>query len=92
MNKQSNRKPPPPGPGRPKGSKNRATVVLKEAILMAAAGAHRDGLVGYLQAQAIESPSAFLALIGKVLPLTIAGDKDNPLKTVNEVRVTFVDP
>jgi hypothetical protein len=62
--------------GRPKGSKNKTTVVLKEAILMAADTAHRDGLVGYLKAQAIESPSAFLALIGKVLPLTVQQTHD----------------
>jgi hypothetical protein len=78
--------------GRPKGSRNKTTVVLKEAILMAAGEAHRDGLVGYLKAQAVESPNAFMALLGKVLPLTIAGDKDSPLKAVTKIEVEFVRP
>lgn len=45
-------------------------------ILKALDGA---GGVKYLQRQADESPSAFLTLIGKVLPLTIAGDGNSPL-------------
>ena len=45
-------------------------------ILEALQGA---GGIKYLQRQADESPSAFLTLIGKVLPLQIQGDKDAPL-------------
>jgi hypothetical protein len=69
--KKTNRKPLPPGPGRPKGCKNKITLALKEAILLAAEGAHKGGTVGYLQAQANENPTAFLSLLGKVLPSTI---------------------
>ena len=44
---------PGPGPGRPKGVPNKVNRDLKEAYLMAAnlAGG-REGLVGYLKAQA----------------------------------------
>jgi hypothetical protein len=80
------------GRGRPKGSKNKATLALKEAILMAADTAHRDGLVAYLRAQALESPSAFLTLIGKVLPTTVAGDKDNPVAHTHKVQIELVRP
>jgi hypothetical protein len=72
------------GPGRPKGKPNRTTTALKEAIL-AAAQAHgeddkgKGGLEGYLRKVAREDVKAFSGLLGKVLPLQIAGDGDNPL-------------
>ena len=58
--------------GRPKGSLNKTTVALKEAILAAAesAGGH-EGMVGYLRRLAIENSSAFAGLLGKVLPTTL---------------------
>ena len=44
----------------------------------------------YLLTQARNNPNAFLTLVGKVLPMTVAGDKDNPL--VTGLTVTFVKP
>ena len=59
-----------PGPGRPKGVPNKATSLLKDAILQAAErSGGKDGLVGYLQLQSIENPGPFMALLGKVLPI-----------------------
>lgn len=58
------------GKGRPKGAPNKTTKQLKEMILEAL---DRKGGVDYLVAQAEENPTAFLTLIGKVLPMTIAG-------------------
>lgn len=70
-----------PGPGRPKGSANKTTALLKDAILMAAEevgedGAGKDGLVGYLRQVAKEDVKAFSGLLGKVLPLTINAQID----------------
>src|SRR5262249_24943856 len=64
------------GAGRPKGSLNRTTTQLKEAILGAleAAGG-KEGSVGYLRRLAIENSSAFASLLGKVLPTTLAADE-----------------
>ena len=64
------------GPGRPKGSLNKTTTQLKEAILGAleAAGG-KEGSVGYLRRLAIENSSAFASLLGKVLPSTLAADR-----------------
>ena len=45
----------------------------------------------YLERQAEENPTAFLTLIGKVLPMTVAGDAENPLK-VFTVAYVIVDP
>jgi hypothetical protein len=70
------------GKGRPKGSVNKTTALLKDAILLAAqraGGDTEDGLVNYLQDQARANPGPFLSLLGKVLPMQIAGDSENPL-------------
>lgn len=81
-------KPPNAGKGRPKGSQNKTTALLKDAILQAAQNAGgADGLVGYLEHQASENPAAFMTLLGKVLPMQIAGDADNPLRTVTRVEL-----
>jgi len=65
------RKPPAAGRGRPKGSPNKATKALKDMIL----GALDDaGGQDYLRRQSIENPTAFMTLIGKVLPMSINAD------------------
>jgi hypothetical protein len=59
--------------GRVAGTPNKMTADLKEAILMAAEAAGAEqGMVGYLTNQATKSPGPFLALLGKVLPMTLA--------------------
>jgi hypothetical protein len=57
-----------------KGTPNKVSRVLKDAILQAAelAGG-REGLVGYLKTQAEKNPGPFLGLLGKVLPMTVDG-------------------
>jgi hypothetical protein len=75
----------PPGGSR-KGIPNKATRELKEMILAALDGA---GGIEYLQERAKDprTASAFLTLVGKVLPMTIAGDKENPLQTVTRIEL-----
>lgn len=78
-----------PGPGRPKGSANKTTALLKDAILKAAENAGgADGMVGYLTAQATANPQAFLPLLGKVLPMQVTGEDGDAIRTV--VRVELV--
>jgi hypothetical protein len=67
------------GKGRPKGSPNKLTKALKEMILLALDEAHPEGAVEYLKQQAQTNPNAFLTLVGKVLPMTVAGDPENPV-------------
>ena len=62
------------GRGRPKGVPNKVPAKLKDMILNALTKA---GGEDYLVAQANESPSSFLALIGKVLPTTLQGTGEN---------------
>lgn len=77
------------GKGRPKGSVNKVTGALKDMILQALDDA---GGVDYLSLQAKENPGPFLALVGKVLPMQVAGDPDNPLKTVTRIENVIIDP
>lgn len=72
------KKPPNAGKGRPKGSPNKTTALLKDAILQAAQNAGGpNGLVGYLEIQAAENPGPFMSLLGKVLPMQVNhGDAD----------------
>jgi hypothetical protein len=57
------------GAGRPRGSKNKISLSLKNMILQALDEA---GGVDYLKRLAIENSSAFASLLGKVLPTTLA--------------------
>jgi len=89
------RLPPAAGKGRPKGAVNKTTALLKDAILTAATDAGNKtgegGLVSYLTQQAEENPVAFMGLLGKVLPLQIAGDADEPVR-VHQVTRVIIEP
>lgn len=77
------------GPGRPKGAPNKATALLKDAIIEAATkagGGDKEGLVNYLRSRAVDCPGPFLALLGKVLPLQLAGTGEDG----GPVRIEFV--
>lgn len=78
---------PQPKGGSRKGIPNKATAQLKDMILKALDGA---GGVEYLERRANDprTAAAFLGLVGKVLPMTVAGDPDNPVRQI--VRVELV--
>lgn len=83
-------KPPAAGRGRAKGTPNRTTSVLKEAILLAAAqvgrdGRGKDGLTGYLRRVAINDARAFAGLLGKVLPMQVEGPRGGPIPVEQQV-------
>ena len=65
-----------PGPGRPKGIPNKATTAVKEMII---AALEQSGGIDYLMAQAESNPTAFLTLVGKVLPLQVSGEGGGPV-------------
>lgn len=72
--------------GRRKGTQNKMTVELKDAILKAATGAGgAQKLVGYLQRMANQEPQSFLPLLGKLLP------KDVNLNADVETLVRVID-
>lgn len=81
--------------GRKRGVPNKVTGELKEMILTALGEA---GGVEYLVRQAEKSPTAFLALVGKVLPLQVTGENGAPIhvnltslsdKELEELRLKF---
>ena len=78
------RKPPNAGKGRVKGTPNKTTALLKDAILKAAeAAGGAQGVVGYLTLQAHENPGPFMALLGKVMPMQVEGTaKDGSINVV----------
>lgn len=62
--------------GRAKGTPNKTTALLKDAIIMAAeqtGDGGKGGLTGYCQFLARDEPKAFAQLLAKVLPLQIEG-------------------
>ncbi|MDN5006418.1 hypothetical protein ACFQZO_37020 [Bradyrhizobium sp. GCM10027634] len=75
--------------GRKKGTPNKTTALLKDAILVAAGNAGKeDGLVGYLTAQAVLNPGPFMALLGKVLPMQVTGEDGGGL-VVEIIKRTY---
>ena len=76
--------------GRKPGQKNKHTLLLKEAIIAAAQKAGGGDMVAYLTKMALEQPGPFLALLGRVLPLQLQGDANNPL-VITEVTHRIID-
>ena len=79
------RKPPAAGKGRVKGSVNKNTGAIKDMILTALSDA---GGSDYLLARANDpkTASAFLGLVGKVLPMQVTGADGNPLNIQFNVK------
>lgn len=75
-----------PGPGRPKGTLNKNNAMIRDMIVQALDGV---GGVQYLMECATDpkSRSAFLGLIGKVMPVQVQGDPSNPLE--HSLTITF---
>jgi len=69
--------------GRQKGTLNKTSALLKDAVLEAANTAGgSEGLVGYLRVQARENPVAFMGLLGKLVPSQISADVTQRVATV----------
>lgn len=65
--------------GRVRGTPNKTTALLKDAILKAADAVGEDmqgkgKLVGYCKYLARTEPKAFAGLLGRVLPLQVTGE------------------
>ena len=70
------------GAGRPKGRVSDETALVKELVL----GALQDvGGRDYLAARAIDTPTAFMGLLGKILPTQLTGPDGGPVMIVTGV-------
>ena len=68
--------------GRKKGTPNKTTALLKDAIISAASKHGMDGqgaedLTGYCYFLANEHPQSFATLLGKVLPMQVQGNGED---------------
>ena len=75
-------RPPAAGKGRPKGAKNKLSADVKAMILGAL---NNVGGQDYLARQAEKNPAAFMALLGKVLPMQVSGEGGGPVLIVTGV-------
>ncbi len=87
-----------PNAGRKKGTLNKNTTLLKDAVLRAAevrgqkisTNKKYTGLVSYLDWLSWEHPAVFGSLLSKVLPLQIAGSTDGD-EGIN-IQINFTEP
>jgi hypothetical protein len=64
--------------GKPKGTPNKITVALRDAILAAGEAAGGEGgLTAYLTRLALENSSAYAGLLAKVLPTTLSASESS---------------
>lgn len=78
--------------GRAKGTPNKTTAVLKEAIIAAAEnvgsnGEGEGGLTGYLTFIAKNDIKAMAGLLGKVLPMQVTGEDGGPIATITRIEL-----
>lgn len=75
--------------GRPKGVPNKNTTALKDMIIGALKNA---GGQDYFEAQAVDNPTAFMSLVGKILPkeLELTGKDGAPLLPT-EIKINLVN-
>lgn len=76
------------GPGRPKGTPNKVSKAVKDVIIEAAerlGGMNR--LVEWAQEDPANEKMFWGTIYPKLIPLTVGGDPDNPMKA--SLTVTF---
>lgn len=87
--------PRPEKAGRAKGTPNKVTVLLKEAILTAAEksgfdGQGREGAIGYLTWLSRVEPAVFGRLLEKLLPYQLTGKDGGPINLVHETKDALI--
>jgi hypothetical protein len=82
--------------GREKGKPNKTTMLLKEAIMLAAEceGLDRkgkDGLVGFLRMLSRREPAVFGRLMEKLLPYQLTGKDGSPMQVVHSTKEQLLE-
>lgn len=83
------------GKGRPKGSPNKTTAIMKDAIAavyadLQASVEDAGNANAHFLAWAKENATDFYKLASKLIPVQLSGDPDHPL--IHEIRRTIVRP
>jgi len=84
-----------PGPGRPKGSANKTTAIIKDAIVAVYADLQdsvedADKANAHFLKWAKDNATEFYKLASKLIPIQVGGDPDNPV--IHEIKRTIVRP
>lgn len=82
--------------GREKGTQNKTTVLLKEAIITAAeyeGSDHKgkEGLIGFLRVLSRREPAVFGRLLEKLLPYQLTGKDGSPMQVVHNTKQELLD-
>jgi hypothetical protein len=82
--------------GRKKGSTNKTSRLLKEALIMAAEnvgldGQGKNGLVGFLTRVALKDPQTFMRSMEKLLPMQITGKDGSPMQVQHSTKDQIVE-
>ena len=80
-------RPPNAGRGRELGSKNKLSGQVKDMIL---AALDQVGGVDYLVKRAQDQPVAFMALLGRVLPLTVQNQPKPPEEMTDDELAAYI--
>lgn len=81
-------RPPAAGIGKKPGTLNHNTKLVKD---MVAKALEMAGGETYLLSQAKDNPTAFLTLVGKLIPVQLGGDPNGVPVALQEVRRVIVD-
>lgn len=77
-----------PGPGRPKGTPNKSTVIAKDAIAKAAEGlGGADRLVAWAKEDPANERVFWGTIYPKLLPLQVTGEGGGPLQTITKIEL-----
>jgi hypothetical protein len=76
------------GKGRPKGALNKTTKAAKDAIALAAEGlGGTDRLIEWAQSDPLNERAFWTTIYPKLIPVTLAGDEENPLHMVGSFKL-----
>jgi hypothetical protein len=76
------------GKGRPKGALNKTTKAAKDAIALAAEGlGGTERLIEWAQSDPLNERAFWTTIYPKLIPVTLAGDEENPLHVVGSFKL-----
>ncbi len=62
--------------------RNKFTEELKQTILDAIHNTYDEGLFGFVRDTAVETPTAGLSLIGRLIPVAVSGQVDHTVEVI----------